>query len=105
MAKDKELEDARRRKVVSALLGSDPYKPATAVVRAQFGARSHHGRTQLANDDHYLVLRQNQQLETIVTSLASADLPFGLPEHAYAAVVADGVGRAGAGSVAARLAI
>jgi len=98
-------EDARRRIVASALLKADGYKPAAALVRAQFGARSHRGLAPSGNDDHYLVLRLQQQLETIVTSLASVDLPPGLQKHAYAAVVADGFGGAGAGSVAARVAI
>ena len=100
-----ELDTARRRRVGSPILKSDGYTAAAALVRAQFGARSHRGRVPSVNDDHYLVLRLTQQLETIVTSLASVDLPSGLPEHAYAAVVADGFGSAGAGSVAARLAI
>ena len=98
-------EDARRRIVASALPKGDGYKPAAALVRAQFGARSHRGLAPSGNDDHYLVLRLQQQLEPIVTSLASVDLPPALQEHAYAAVVADGFGRAGAGSVAARLAL
>ena len=72
---------------------------------AEFGARSHRGRVQQENNDHYLVLRLAQHPEILLTSLASVDLPVAFDEHAYAAVVADGIGRAGAGSVAARLAI
>lgn len=102
---DEELEDTRRRKLVSAALKFDEFNPAAALVRAQFGARSHRGRVREENDDHYLVLRLAQHLETVLTSLASVDLPNAFEEHAYAAVVADGIGRAGAGSVAARLAI
>ena len=40
-----------------------------------------------------------------MTSLPSVDLPNDFDEYAYAAVVADGIGRAGTGSVASRLAI
>jgi protein phosphatase len=57
------------------------------------------------NDDHYLVLRLAQHLDTLLTSLAGVDRSISPEEHAYAAVVADGIGHAGAGSVAARLAI
>jgi len=102
---NKELEDEHRRKLLSAVLNADDFRPAAALVRAEFGARSHRGRVHQENDDHYLVVRLAQHLETLLTSLASADLPIGFEEYAYAAVVADGIGRAGAGSVAARLAI
>ena len=102
---EKEQEGSNRRKVVAAALYSDEFAPASALVRAEFGARSHRGRVQEENDDHYLVLRLVQRADTLLTSLASVDLPSSFDEHAYAAVVADGVGRARAGSVAARLAI
>jgi PPM family protein phosphatase len=102
---DQESEAVYRRNVVAAGLRIDDGKPASALVRAEFGARSHRGRTDQENDDHYLVLRATQHLEVPFTSLSSSDLPEGFDEHAYAAVVADGIGRAGAGSVAARLAI
>jgi PPM family protein phosphatase len=100
---DKDVEAASRRKLVSAALKTDDFEPAAALVRAEFGARSHRGRTHQENDDHYLVVRLAQRPETLLTSLASVDLPLGFDEYAYAAVVADGTGRAG--SVAARLAI
>jgi PPM family protein phosphatase len=102
---DKEQEDSTRRKVVAAALKSDEFAPPSAPVRAEFGARSHRGRVHQENDDHYLVLGLVQRADTLLTSLASVDLPNAFDEHAYAAVVADGIGRAGAGSVAARLAI
>jgi PPM family protein phosphatase len=94
-----------RRKIVGAGLSSDGFTPPSALVRADFGARSHRGRVHEENDDHYLVLRLVERADTLLTSLASADLPSPFDEHAYAAVVADGIGRGGAGSVAARLAI
>src|SRR5262245_59505156 len=102
---DQNREAASQRKLVSPALKADDFKPAAAVVRAEFGARSHRGRSHQENDDHYLVVRLTQRPETLLTSLASVDLPESFDEYAYAAVVADGTGRAGAGSVAARLAI
>jgi serine/threonine protein phosphatase PrpC len=106
MAKsDQEGEGTRRRQTLSAVLRTDDFKPAAALVRAEFGARSHRGRVYQDNDDHYLVVRLARHQETLLTSLASVDLPNDFDEYAYAAVVADGIGRAGTGSVAARLAI
>src|SRR5262245_60369025 len=102
---DKQFEDTNRRKVLSTALKAEDFRPAAALVRAEFAARSHRGRVQQENDDHYLVLRLSQHLDTLVTSLPSVDLLQQFEQHAYAAVVADGIGPAGAGSVAARLAI
>jgi len=102
---DKEHEDTSRRNSVAAPVKGADFTPTAALVRAEFGARSHRGRVQEQNDDHYLVLGLRRHADTLLTSLASVDLPTGVDEHAYAAVVADGIGAAGAGSVAARLAI
>src|SRR5215813_515817 len=102
---DPESEGANRRKVIAGALGPDEVKPPAALIRAEFGARSHRGRLQTVNDDHYLVLRLSQQFDVMATSLASADLAAPFEQHAYAAVVADGIGPDGTGSVAARLAI
>jgi protein phosphatase len=102
---DNEREDTSRRHSVAAPVKADDFMPATALVRAEFGARSHRGGVQEQNDDHYLILRLLRRSDTLLTSLASIDLPTGVDEHAYAAAVADGIGAAGAGSVAARLAI
>jgi protein phosphatase len=102
---DQEHEDASRRKVISAPVRRDDFRPAAALVRAEFAARSHRGRVQRETDDHYLVVQLAQRLATLVTSLSSVDLPSPFEEYAYAAVVADGIGRAGTGSVSARLAI
>ena len=102
---DKKLEDISRRNSVAAPVKGDDFMPAAALVRAEFGARSHRGRVREQNDDHYLILGLRRRADTLMTSLASVDLPAGIDEHAYAAAVADGIGAAGAGSVAARLAI
>ena len=102
---DKDFEGVSRRRLISAALKTDDFKPAAALVAADFGARSHRGRLREENDDHYLVLRLARHQNTLLTSLATGDLPTAFDEYAYAAVVADGIGRDGAGSVAARLAI
>ena len=102
---DPDVEVINRRKLISGGMRLDDAKPPAALVRAEFSARSHRGRVQRGNDDHYLVLRLAQRLESIATSLSSADLPSPFEQYAYAAVVADGIGEDGAGSIASRLAI
>ena len=93
-----------RRALLSSALGADDFAPASALVRAELAARSHPGALK-SNEDHYLVLRLGRYEETPFTSLASTDVPRRFDEYAFAAVVADGIGRDGAGAMAARLAI
>ena len=69
---DEEFDHIDRRRTVSAVLNADDFKPAAALVRAEFGARSHRGRRVQENDDHYLVLRLARRQETVLTSLAKA---------------------------------
>src|SRR5262245_36560185 len=100
-----ETNDFDWRQRLSVPVLTDDYEPEASRVWAEFSTRSHHGRPPRENDDHFIVLRLTQRPEVLATSLTSGDLPRATDEHAYAAVVADGIGRAGAGSVAARLAI
>ena len=97
------LDDVNRRALFSAPLAMDEFKPASALVRADFAARSHQGRASSENDDHYLVLRLGHYEETLFTSLSSRDVPSRFDEYGYAAVVADGIGGGGAGAMAARI--
>jgi PPM family protein phosphatase len=98
------FDGVARRALLSSPLGTDDFAPASALVRADLAARSHPGVLK-SNEDHYLVLRLGRYEETLFTSLASTDVPRRFDEYAFAAVVADGIGRAGAGAMAARLAI
>lgn len=99
------IDAAGRRKLLAAVLTSDPFTPAAALVKAEIAAQSHRGRMHKQNDDHYLVVRLGRYEETLFTSLVSRDVPQRFEESAYAAVVADGIGSDGAGALAARLAI
>jgi PPM family protein phosphatase len=99
------FDDRDRRKLFSSGVGSTDFRPASALVRADFAARSHHGRAFQHNDDHYLVVRFGRHEETLFTSLPSRDVVPRFDEYGYASVVSDGIGRDGAGAVAARLAI
>jgi serine/threonine protein phosphatase PrpC len=102
---DDESANKNRRALFSSVASSDNFEPSSALVRAEFAARSHSGRVFNGNDDHYLVLRLDRQLETLLTSLTTREVPRRFDECAYAAVVADGIGGDGAGAMAARLAI
>jgi PPM family protein phosphatase len=102
---DEKLDDVGRRRLLSSAVDAEAFKPAASLVRADFAARSHSGRAARGNDDHYLVLRLSRRMEALSTSLIGLDVPDRFEEYAYAAVVADGIGRNGAGAVAARLAI
>ena len=56
------------------------------------------------NTDHYLAIRFGRLQETLVTSLAAADLPRTEEYAAYAMLVADGLDESGAGARASRVA-
>jgi PPM family protein phosphatase len=102
---EQNFDDARRRELFSSVLSADDFRPPSEVVRAEFAARSHRGRVPAEHDDHYLVVRLGRHMETLFTSLVDREVPYRFDEYGYGAVVADGIGRDGAGSVAARLAI
>jgi PPM family protein phosphatase len=74
-------------------------------VRVVIGASSHAGAVRKGNEDHYLVMRLGRDQEMLLTSLSASDLPRPFHEHGYAMLVADGLGDAGAGSVASRVAL
>src|SRR5258705_3521942 len=50
------------------------------------------GRLQHDNTDHFLAIRLGRLQETVATSLSAGDLPPRFEEHAYAMLVADGLG-------------
>jgi PPM family protein phosphatase len=101
---DDPFEEVRRRELFSAPLNLDQFEPLSALVQAEFSARSHPGRVRHENEDHYLVLRFGRYQETLCTSLPTSDVVKRFDESAYLAVVADGLG-GGPGAVAARVAI
>jgi protein phosphatase len=101
----KELDEANRRDLLSSVLSAEDFRPAASVVQAEFAARSHHGLVRVENEDHFLVLRLSRHQEALFTSLDRRDLPGSFDESAYCAVLADGIGRGGAGALAARLAV
>jgi PPM family protein phosphatase len=79
--------------------------PPSAAVDVALGARSRRGRLHQVNEDHYLVIRLSRQQDTLFTSLPEDVVSARFEEHAYAMVVADGMGGTGAGEAASHLAI
>ena len=74
-------------------------------MKVEIASVSDRGTARPYNDDHYLVLRVGRTQDTLATSLSSADVPADFEEHAYAMLIADGLGEGGSGSVASRVAL
>src|SRR5215207_5188503 len=97
--------DVRRRALLSRASPFGEFRPLSATVQVAIAARTRRGPSHAANDDHYLVLRIGRSQETLATSLSPGELPAAFEEHGYAMLVADGLGKSGAGSVASRVAL
>jgi serine/threonine protein phosphatase PrpC len=105
MAPDSNLERIERRRAYSPVLQVDDFRPLSSTVRVEFGAHSNGRPREVPNEDHYLVIQFGRSQETLVTSLAAADVPQRFLEHGYAMLVADGMGDTGAGGLASRIAV
>jgi protein phosphatase len=95
----------RWREAVSRPLLQEAFHPLSSAVAVEIAAASASGRQHPRNTDHYLAVRIGRLQETLVTSLAAADLPAPFEEYAYALVVADGLGELDAGTRASRVAL
>jgi serine/threonine protein phosphatase PrpC len=102
MAEDAHIQ---RRAVVSSLLEVEPFDPFSSRVALEIGAASVRGTLRPHNTDHYLAIKISRGLETVRTSLAETDYPAAFEEHAYAMIVADGIGSHGEGAHASRVAL
>lgn len=74
-------------------------------VQVDLGALSHQGKVRPNNEDHFLVMRFDRTMRTLLTSLPAGDVPAQYAETGYGMLVADGMGGAAAGEVASRTAI
>ncbi len=70
----------------------------------EFGAASHTGLKRHDNQDHYIVLRRIRTQQLLLTNVPTEQLTFP-PDEAFGMAVADGMGGAGRGELASRLAI
>jgi protein phosphatase len=98
-------DETDRRAALSPILQYDDFRPLSASVKVDLAGRSMRGRSRAVNEDHYLLARLGRQQEVLETSLAFSDLPDCFEEYAYAMLVADGLGGAGRGAVASRVAL
>jgi len=96
---------AHWRSVVSQPVEIADFHPLSSALAVEVAAASVCGRLRPHNTDHYLAIRFGRLQETIVTSLAAADLPPRFEEYAYAMLVADGLDESGAGARASRVAL
>jgi serine/threonine protein phosphatase PrpC len=96
---------AAQRRSLSPVLRADDFRPLSSIVQVEFGAHSDGRPRRAPNEDHYLVVRLGRSQDTIVTSLLQTEVPQRFAEHAYGMVLADGLGSAGAGGLASRIAV
>lgn len=82
-----------------AFFSSDP-----ACGPISFGAASHIGKVRSRNEDHFAVFHRKRSHKVLMSSLPPDDLSIG-DTHAYAMVVADGMGGMKSGELASRLAL
>jgi len=101
------MNDSKKhwRAVVSQPVEFADFHPLSSALAVEVAAASVCGRLRPHNTDHYLAIRFGRLQETIVTSLAAADLPPRFEEYAYAMLVADGLDESGAGARASRVAL
>jgi PPM family protein phosphatase len=92
------------RAAVSRPLKTQSFIPESSAVSVEVDAASVCGKLSSQNTDHYLAVRLGRLQETLITSLAAADLPARFEEYGYAMLVADGVG-GDAGARASRVAL
>lgn len=102
---DDEDPEGTRRRAFSPLLGTEAFRPSSAIAQVEIGAQTAIGAAHAHNDQHYLALRLGRSQETVATSLSAADLPPRFDEYAYALLIADGLGETGSGAVASRVAV
>jgi protein phosphatase len=82
-----------------------PVDPASAKVEVDIAGLTHTGHVRANNEDHYLVVRIERSLKTMMTNLIAGSLPESFEEVAYGMLVADGMGGYAAGEVASSLAL
>jgi len=73
--------------------------------QVEIAAQSHTGNDGSNNADHYLVLRAERSLESVLTNLPEAVLPRRFDEVAYGMLVADGLGGMPADEMASAMAV
>jgi serine/threonine protein phosphatase PrpC len=78
---------------------------ASALVQVDVAGMSDPGRVRRGNEDHFVALRFERSMKTLLSNLPEGEVPPTYGETAYGYLVADGVGGNAAGEVASRTAI
>lgn len=82
-----------------------PVDPPSAMVEVDIAGMTHAGHVRTNNEDHYLCVRIERSLKTMMTNLIGGSLPERFDEVAYGMLVADGMGGYAAGEVASSMAL
>src|SRR5215831_2743723 len=77
----------------------------SSLVEVDLAARSHVGAVRPKNEDHFLAVRAERNLENVLSNLPVDALPNTYSETAYGMCVADGIGGMPAGGLASILAL
>lgn len=88
-----------------APVGVRPEDPPSSLVEVDLAAQSRAGNAKANNEDHYLVVRLERSLQTLLSDLPEGVLPHSFDETIYGMVVADGMGGMPAGEVASGMAV
>ena len=90
---------------VDAFQQAHAIDPTSSMVEVDIAGLTHTGHVRTNNEDHYLVVRLERSLTTMMTNLIDGSLPERFDEVAYGMLVADGLGGCAAGEVASSQAL
>lgn len=82
-----------------------PAAGASSLVEVDFAALSDPGKVRRSNEDHFMAVRFDRAMRTLLTNLPEGEVPTLQSETVYGLLVADGVGGSAAGEIASRTAI
>lgn len=77
----------------------------STLVQVDLAGLSHPGKVRPNNEDHFLIVRFDRSMRTLLTNLPPGDIPDQSGETAYGMLVVDGMGGEAAGEVASRTAV
>jgi protein phosphatase len=105
MMNEKSEADTAEFPVLPSVSNVQPPRPVSSRVQVDLAALSHRGNVRPNNEDHYLVVRFDRNLQTLLTNLAEGHIPHRFAEVGYGLLVADGMGGMAAGEIASQVAV